>query len=86
METRSGNARKIQHVGVEVNEKVCEIYFCSNHFHLCFLVFWILEAYSQLFLLIPVFGLNTKIYSVNLYIYYDHGKLQVRKNSNFGHF
>ena len=34
----------------------------------------------------PVFGLNTEIYGVNLYIQSKYGKMQTRKNSVFGHF
>ena len=34
----------------------------------------------------PVFGLNTAIYGVDLYIQSKYGKMQTRKNSVFGHF
>ena len=34
----------------------------------------------------PVFGLNTKIYSVNLRIQSEYRKIQARNNSVFGHF
>ena len=34
----------------------------------------------------PVFGLNTKIYGVNLCIQSEYRKIQTRKNSVFGHF
>ena len=34
----------------------------------------------------PVFGLNTKIYSLNLRIQSEYRKIQTRKNSVFGHF
>ena len=35
---------------------------------------------------VPVFGLNTKIYSVNLRIQSEYSKIQTRKNSVLGHF
>ena len=34
----------------------------------------------------PVSGLNTEIYSVNLYIQYEYRKIRTRKYSVFGHF
>ena len=34
----------------------------------------------------PVFGGNTEIYRVNLYIQSEYRKLRTRKNSGFGHF
>ena len=34
----------------------------------------------------PVFGLNTKIYSVNLRIQSEYRKIQARNNSVFGQF
>ena len=34
----------------------------------------------------PVFGLNTKIYGVNLLIQSEYRKIRTRKNSVFGHF
>ena len=34
----------------------------------------------------PVFGLNMKIYGVNLHIQSEYRKIRTRKNSVFGHF
>ena len=34
----------------------------------------------------PAFGLNTKMYGVNLRIQSEYGKIRTRKNSVFGHF
>ena len=34
----------------------------------------------------PVFGLNAKIYGVNLCIQSEYRKIRTRKNSVFGHF
>ena len=34
----------------------------------------------------PVFGLNAKIYSVNIRIQSEYGKIRTKKNSVFGHF
>ena len=34
----------------------------------------------------PVFGLNMKIYSVNLHIQSKYGKIRTTKKSAFGHF
>ena len=34
----------------------------------------------------PVFAMNTEIYSVNLRIQSEYGKIRAKKNSVFGHF
>ena len=34
----------------------------------------------------PIFELNSEIYSVNLRIQFEYGKIRTRKNSVFGHF
>ena len=34
----------------------------------------------------PTFGLNTKVYCLNLRIQSEYGKIRTRKNSVFGHF
>ena len=33
----------------------------------------------------PVFGLNTKIFRLNLRVQSEYGKIQAEENSNFGH-
>ena len=35
---------------------------------------------------LPVFGLNTEIYGVNLHIHLEYRKIWTRNNSVFGHF
>ena len=34
----------------------------------------------------PIFGLDTEIFAVNVFIQSEYGKIQTRKNSVFGHF
>ena len=34
----------------------------------------------------PAFWLNTEIYSVNLRIQFEYGKIRTRRNTVFGHF